>query len=236
MSTFQDIDAFKSIEDLEKFALPENNARYITTLKTHMSLQSFAVSSTVGNLQFFNNTTLSTVNTASYPNNQVMTEVLGIKIVHNFQFAVTPVDVTNKANQFFDTFARFKYTTPGRDARLNKPVFELSGVNGYIGSDGTMANALLSNNYNNDGFFKLPQVPRTDSTGKTRTFSELIIGAKQNPSFTLDAGGGTWTLVAADATGSNATPTAPTVSGVTFAGPFFIAVLLQVREWSPINV
>lgn len=227
----QNINAFTSLEQLEAFALPENNAKFITTLKTHISMQTFAASGTVGNLQFFNNPTLSTINTAYYPNNQVMTEVLGIKVVHNLQFLSTNIDVTNKANQFFDTLARFKYTTPGRDSRVNKPVFELSGVNSYIGSDGTMANALLSNNFNNDGFYKLPQIQRGG-----RSFSELIIGAKQSPTFTLDAGGGTWTLAATDATGSNGTPTAPTIAGVTFTGGFFIAVLLQVREWTPINI
>lgn len=225
------INAYNSIEDLEKFALPENNAKFITTLKTHACFQTFATGGTIGNLQFFNNQTITTLNTASYPNNQVMTEVLGIKIVHNLQLVSTPVDVTNKANQWFESTVRFKYTTPGRDSRVNKPLYELTGNNGYIGSDGTMANTLLSNNFNNDGFWKLPQIQRGG-----RSFSELIIGAKQSPTFTIDVGGGTWTLAAADATGSNATPTAPTISGLTLTGGFFIALMIQVREWSPINI
>jgi hypothetical protein len=222
---------YTTLEELEKFALPDDNAKFITTLKTHSCFQTFAASGTIGNLQFFNNQTITTLNTTSYPNNQVMTEVLGIKIVHNLQLLSTNIDVTNKANQWFEQTVRFKYTTPGRDSRVNKPLYELTGNNGYIGSDGTMANTLLSNNFNNDGFWKLPQIRRGD-----KTFSELIIGAKQTPSFTIDVGGGTWTLAATDATGSNGTPTAPTISGLTLTGGFFIALHLQVREWSPINM
>lgn len=227
----QNINAFTSLEQLEAFALPENNAKFITTLKTHISMQTFAASGTVGNLQFFNNPTLSTINTAYYPNNQVMTEVLGIKVVHNLQLLSDPIDITNKANNFFDTLVRFKYTTPGRDSRINKPLFELTGNNSYITSGGSMSNTLLPNNFNNDGFYKLPQIQRGG-----RPFSELIIGAKQSPTFTLDAGGGTWTLAATLNTTANATPDAPTIAGVTFTGGFYIAVMLQVREWTPINI
>lgn len=227
----QNINAFTSLEELEAFALPENSAKFITTLKTHISLQSFAASATIGNLQFYNNSSLSTINTASFPNNQVMTEVLGIKVVHNLQLLSDPIDITNKANQFFDTLVRFKYTTPGRDSRVNKPLFELTGNNTYISGGGAMSNTLLPNNFNNDGFWKLPQIQRAG-----RSFSELIIGAKQSPTFTIDVGGGTWTLAASLNSTVNATPDAPTISGVTLNGGFYIAVMLQVREWTPINM
>lgn len=204
-------------EDIKKFGLPNDDDKVALSLRVLRSTKFFNASTAVTPHRHFTTSNPDTFwNNQKLPTEETAVTILGIRYTHNIVWNPTPVDIGNKIQQMFEeaSVLRFKYRR--RADRLELPLSLIRSARveqtGNIGT--SYANP---GSQSQIGFFALPQ--------------SVPLAPKIELEFLLDVPTG-FTTGAADATGADATITAPIPGAPSDAQAaiFFGSLQLLVQE------